>query len=168
MSDKFDRHLLTQITQLQKRRSPERDLWMGIEVAITAEKHRSNPWTRPWMVFAASIVACLLGLLFIAHTRYDSSAEATNVVAQLDALHQQEMSTLKVAFQKSPSLTRNWNEQLHDMDKAADEIKTALKQDPQNLTLLKMLSDVYQKQIDLLKAVHEPSMTNYSQSSDPI
>ena len=167
MSNEFDTKLQTQLSQLQKDKSPERDLWAGIEVAITARKHRSSPWTTPLTAVAASIAACLLGILFVTQMRSSSSTES-NVVAQLDALHQQEMSALKVAFQKTPSLTNNWSEQLRDMDKAAEAIKAALKHDPQNLTLLKMLSDVYQRQIDLLKTVHEPDPTNHLQSSDLI
>jgi negative regulator of sigma E activity len=166
MSNEFDTKLQTQLSQLQKDKSPERDLWAGIEVAITARKHRSTPWTTPLTAVAASIAVCLLGILLVNQMRSSSSTES-NVVAQLDALHQQEMSALKVAFQKTPSLTNNWSEQLRDMDKAAEAIKAALKHDPQNLTLLKMLNDVYQRQIDLLKTVHEPDSTHL-QSSDLI
>jgi len=167
MSDEFDTRLQTQLSQLQKHKSPERDLWVGIEVAITAKKHRPNPWFTPLAAVAASVAACLLGMLMVMQMLSSSNAES-NVVAQLDALHQQEMSALKVAFQKTPSLTSNWNEQLRDMDKAAEAIKAALKHDPQNMTLLKMLSDVYQRQIDLLKTVHEPDPTTHLQSSDLI
>ncbi|WP_346993140.1 hypothetical protein [Alteromonas gracilis] len=42
------------------------------------------------------------------------------------------------------------------MDDAADAIKTALKEDPDNSALIKMLHHVYQQQIALIERVHAP------------
>jgi len=164
MSDEFDKALQTKISQLQKDKMPERDLWTGIEVAITTKKRRRFPL----IAVAASITAFLLGAFVVTHMHSNVGETTQAVIAQLDAQHQQEMSALKLAFRKMPSLTSNWDEQLRDMDEAANAVKMALKHDPQNLTLLKMLSDIYQKQIDLLKTVHEPVLTNHLQNSDLI
>ena len=156
MSNDFDKKLQMQISQLHRHRMPERDLWPGIEVAVTTKKYRYTPW----VAVAASIVACVLsGWLLM--NRYRASDDATSqIVAQLDASHQQEMSALRAAFRNTRSVTTNWNEQLHDMDQAADAIKTALRHDPHNITLLKMLSDLYQKEIELLETVHQPNLQN--------
>lgn len=156
MSSDFDNRLQAQIQQLQKDKQPDRDLWPGIEFAVVARKHRQMPW----MGVAASIVICAMGGWIVFNKHQGSNDQMLRVVAQLDTLHQQEMSALKVAYKNTRSLTTNWNEQLHDMDQAADAIKQALKNDPQNVTLLKMLSDVYQREIDLLKTVHEPNLKN--------
>lgn len=156
MSDDFDKTLQQQLSQLQKDRLPERDLWPGIEMAVMAKQHRQTPWA----AVAASFIVCALGGWFLLSKYHDTDNPTLKVIAQLDALHQQEMLTLEVAFKNIRPLTTNWNEQLHDMDQAADAIKMALKNDPQNVTLLKMLSDVYQKEVDLLKTVHEPNLQN--------
>lgn len=154
MSNDFDDKLHTQIQRLQKDKQPDRDLWPGIEFAVVARKHRQVPW----MGIAASIVICAMGSWILLHGHQDSNDQMQRVVAQLDTLHQQEMSALKVAYKNTRALTTNWSTQLQDMDQAAVAIKQALKNDPQNVTLLKMLSDVYQKEIDLLKTVHEPNL----------
>ena len=88
------------------------------------------------------------------------NTQTSAVISQIDALHQQEITALKVSFKNTQPLTTDWNDQLHGMDRAADAIKNALKNDPGNITLLKMLTDVYQKEIDLLKRVHEPNLQN--------
>lgn len=88
------------------------------------------------------------------------NTQTSAVISQIDALHQQEITALKVSFKNTQPLTTDWNDQLHGMDQAADAIKNALKNDPGNITLLKMLTDVYQKEIDLLKRVHEPNLQN--------
>ncbi len=159
MSD-FDNKLQAQIQKIQKELHPERDLWPGIEMAVVATKHRRVPW----MGIAASIVICAMGSWILLNLPRDRGNQIDRVVAELDTLHQQEISALKVAYRNTRALTTNWDAQLQDMDRAADAIKQALKKDPQNVTLIKMLSDVYQKEIDLLKSVHEPNL----QSSDVI
>jgi hypothetical protein len=156
MNSEFENKLQAQISRLKKDKLPERDLWLGIEMGIANQKKRSIPW----IGIAASVVICAMGSWIFLSRPADSSSDMARVVDQLDSLHQQEMAALKVAFKSTKPLTNNWNQQLSDMDRAADAIKQALKQDPQNVTLLKMLSDVYQKQIDLLKTVHEPNLQN--------
>lgn len=155
MSDDSDKTLQQQLSRLQKDRLPERDLWPGIEMALMAKKHRQTPWA----AVAASIIACASGWLLLSK-HHDANNQISTVIAQLDTLHQQEMTELKVAFKNTRPLTTNWSKQLQGMDQAANAIKMALQNDPQNVTLLKMLSDVYQKEIDLLKHVHEPNLQN--------
>ena len=156
MNSEFDQKLQTQIAKLQKEQSPERDLWPGIEMAVMTSRYRQTPW----MAVAASVLACALGGWILFGKYYQTKNQSADVIEQIDALHQQQISALKVAFKNTQSLTSNWSEQLQDMDHAADAIKQALRNDPHNVTLLKMLSDVYQKEIDLLKTVHEPNLQN--------
>jgi hypothetical protein len=42
------------------------------------------------------------------------------------------------------------------MERAADSVRKALRDDPDNIALLRMLNDVYQQEVDLLRRVHEP------------
>ena len=59
-----------------------------------------------------------------------------------------------VRFQDQPALTQNWQDQLTGLDDAADAIKTALENKPNNMALLKMLQSVHQQQINLIERVH--------------
>ena len=156
MSDEFEKQLQQHIAQLQKDKLPERDLWPGVEMAVIARKHRHTSW----MAVAASLVACAISGWLLVSRYYDVNTQTSAVISQIDALHQQEITALKVSFKNTQPLTTDWNDQLHGMDRAADAIKNALKNDPGNITLLKMLTDVYQKEIDLLKRVHEPNLQN--------
>ncbi|MES1195763.1 MAG: hypothetical protein ABUL58_02345 [Steroidobacter sp.] len=153
MSDDFDK-TLQQLSQLQKDRAPERDLWPGIEMAVMAKKHRQTPW----MAIAASVIACVLGGGILLEKYHDADGQGMKIAEQLDVQHRQDIAALKIAFRNVKPLTTNLDQQLHDMDQAADTIKKALRNDPENVTLLKMLSDVYQKEVDLLKTVHESNL----------
>ena len=69
---------------------------------------------------------------------------------------QQQVSSLLASYQSTPALTEDWQQQLKELDDAADAIKTALKEDPDNSALIKMLHHVYQQQIALIERVHAP------------
>ena len=68
-----------------------------------------------------------------------------------------------VRFQEQPALTHNWQEQLTELDEAADAIKAALENEPNNMALLKMLQSVHQQQINLIERVHSPKWQQRSQ-----
>jgi hypothetical protein len=155
MTDGADKELQQQIAQLQKEKKPERDLWPGIEMALIARKR----WQMPWSTVAAVVVCIAAGWTWLSSS-HQGNTPMIEIVAELDALHRHEMTELKATFKNTAALTTNWSEQLGDMEHAAEAIKVALKNDPQNITLLKMLSDVYQKEVNLLKTVHTPAIQN--------
>ena len=79
--------------------------------------------------------------------------------ALVDALSEQQdeqMTTLLASYDSAPELSENWQTQLKELDDAAVVIKAALKDDPNNRALLKMLKHVYQQQITLIERVHAP------------
>ncbi|MDO6568531.1 hypothetical protein Q4561_15775 [Alteromonas sp. 1_MG-2023] len=79
--------------------------------------------------------------------------------ALVDALSQQQneqMTALLASYDKTPELSENWQAQLEELDDAAGVIRAALKDDPSNRALLKMLQHVYQQQITLIERVHAP------------
>jgi sugar phosphate isomerase/epimerase len=79
-----------------------------------------------------------------------------DLVASLSEQHQQQKSALLVEFKDQPALTENWQDQLKEMDEAAEAIKLALVNEPNNMPLLKMLQTVHQQQINLIERVHSP------------
>ncbi|HVY23465.1 MAG TPA: hypothetical protein VG962_08955 [Steroidobacteraceae bacterium] len=156
MNDEFESTLQRKLAALQKQRMPSRDLWPGIEMALL-----KKPQSRIFpLVAAASLVACVLcGWLLLAGHRVNHD-QTQSIVARLDALHQQQMSALKAAYGGMHPLAGNLDQQLREMDRAATAIKKALKDDPGNVTLLNMLTDIYQKQMTLVERVYEPNLQN--------
>ena len=74
----------------------------------------------------------------------------------LVASPQKQKQALLVHFAGQPALTNNWQEQVAELDKAELAIKAALKNEPNNMALLKLLQNVYQQQISLIERVHSP------------
>ena len=180
--NKFDKALDAEIQRLPKTREPERDLWRGIELSLHSQvsggadnngphnaplsHHKSSSVTRlstkPWLAMAAS--AMLVSVIWFfspAFTTGETSDEQPKLsgYALVDALSEQQddqMSTLLASYDSAPELSENWQAQLKELDDAAGVIKAALKDDPNNRALLKMLKHVYQQQITLIERVHAP------------
>jgi len=155
MSTDFDDALQSAISRLPKERLPQRDLWAGVEMALL---NGSNRRRVPWLAVAASVLACVIavGAWFRSHREANSAASYVNYVEQLAVQHRNTIAALQAAYRNTPALTTDWNEQLNGMERAADSVRKALRDDPDNTALLRMLNDVYQQEVDLLRRVHEP------------
>ncbi|CAD5249170.1 conserved hypothetical protein [Alteromonas sp. 38] len=180
--NKFDKALEAEIQRLPKTREPERDLWRGIELSLhsqvsgKADENGLNNEpsgqdkrgtiarlsTKPWLAMAAS--AMLVSVIWFfspAFTTDETSGEQPKLAgyALVDALSEQQddqMTSLLASYDSAPELSENWQAQLKELDDAAGVIKAALKDDPNNRALLKMLKHVYQQQITLIERVHAP------------
>ncbi|WP_416307730.1 hypothetical protein [Neptunicella sp. SCSIO 80796] len=151
-NDNFEQKLRNEIGQLDKDRQPQRDLWTGIELAISKEPAKKN---KPYLAVAAALVVMgFVGWMSIQPGGPQNDPQ--QLVAALSQQHQQQMKGLLVSFADQPALTTNWQQQLNELDEAAEAVKKALQQDPDNPALLKMLQQVYQQQIDLIEKVHAP------------
>jgi len=165
MSD-FDDKLAQHVSGLSKEKHPERELWRGIELGIASQQNgasneESSPSTitsRQWMAIAASV--CLVTVLwFAAPFAFKSDENRSSGYALIDAMssqQQQQVNSLLASYESTPALTQDWQDQLKELDDAADVIKAALKDDPDNSALIKMLHHVYQQQIALIERVHAP------------
>jgi len=151
MTENFEKSLRDKISQLPRNTVPDRDLWPGIEMAILPKKRT----LLPRLAVAASLILAVTTAYWVVdvRSRYPNNDQ---LIAQLSESHRQQIHALEVAFKNTDSLTDNWQQQIGDLDRAADAIKKALRQDPDNTALLKMLTRVYQQQIDLLERVHTP------------
>jgi len=165
MSD-FDQKLAQHISGLSKEQQPERDLWRGIELGIASQQREasneesssSTVTSRQWTAIAASV--CVVTVLwFAAPFAFNANESRSDGYALIDAMsmqQQQQVNSLLASYQSTPALTQDWQEQLKELDDAADVIKAALKDDPDNSALIKMLHHVYQQQIALIERVHAP------------
>lgn len=166
--DKFDTALAEKIEGLSKQVQPERDLWPGIDIAISQQAQQAGGAAaaqgntvvvqkshKGLYAIAASIL--LVGVLsWSTFSPQLSGPDSLELVEVLSNQHQQQKDALLVSFKDQPALTENWQEQLQELDEAAGAIKAALAQEPDNVALLKMLQNVHQQQITLIERVHSP------------
>jgi hypothetical protein len=155
----FEQALQQQLADMQKDKQPDRDLWAGIELAVTQEDI-NTPSTQSvqgakWYLVAATIA--IFGLIgWLSLGQQPVSLTGDELVAALSQQHQQQKNALLVRFQDQTALTQNWQKQVTELDEAAEAIKKALQNEPNNMALLKMLQNVYQQQIGLIERVHSP------------
>ncbi len=161
-TNKSQDSLQQQLASLPQDVQPERDLWQGIELAITqqptiTEKAKPKSWV--YGAVAASIlvpaVAVWISISSLSGP-VEPGLDSAALIAQLSEQYESQKSSLLVTYQDKPALTDNWQSQLTELEDAAAAIKAALKQDPNNVALLRMLQTVYQQQIDLIERVHAP------------
>ena len=150
----FEQDLQQQLKSMRTDRQPERDLWTGIELALVnqSDAPRHNKLARLGLVAAALAVFGWVGLMTF--TLSNAPLDGNALVANLSAQHQQQKNALLVQFKDQPALTNNWQEQIAELDEAELAIKAALKNEPNNIALLKLLQNVYQQQISLIERVH--------------
>jgi len=161
----FERELDKQLRSMPKEMEPERDLWRGIELSLNKEAPPAIDETRgetvstkQWLAIAASV--CLVSVLwFFVPQMVTPDSNKLEGYALVDALSQQQskqVATLLTSYKNAAELSDDWKSQLQELDEAADAIKVALQDDPDNGALLRMLHHVYQQQIDLIERVHAP------------
>jgi len=149
----FEQRLASELKSLPKEQLPQRDLWAGIEYGLQDEQ-KNKP--RVSYLASAAALAMVSVVAWFNIQPPTSQNQGNELVKLLSVQHQQQKQNLLVSFQAQPALTDNWQEQLKELDEAADAIKKALQQDENNLALLQMLQQVHQQQIDLIERVHAP------------
>lgn len=153
----FEKELRAQIDGLDKEKMPERDLWSGIDIALSKEVQlpEQNSKGKQLRIFAVAASLAFVGIFsWFGIEQSTPKFDGQELVAALSSQHQQQKNALLVKFQDQPALTQNWEKQLLELDEAALAIKAALEQDASNMALLKMLQNVHQQQIELIERVH--------------
>ena len=152
----FEYVLLSRLTDVNKSQQPDRDLWPGIELALSCEASELSGVVGKKIYLIAATIA-VFGLIgWLSFDQYPVSLTGDDLVASLSEQHLQQKNALLVRFQDQPALTKNWQDLLTELDAAAEAIKTALENEPNNMALLKMLQNVHQQQINLIERVHSP------------
>ncbi|MDP5032091.1 hypothetical protein [Paraglaciecola sp.] len=152
----FESDLQQQLVALNREKQPERELWSGIELALVNSPDVVNK-PKSGKIYALVAGVALIGLVsLLSFNTAQKHPNGSDLIASLSAQHQQQKQALLVQFQDQPALTSNWQEQVAELDKAELAIKAALKNEPNNMALLKLLQNVYQQQISLIERVHSP------------
>ncbi|MBD3586377.1 hypothetical protein HHX48_11565 [Salinimonas sp. HHU 13199] len=156
----FEKHLEQQLNALPRERQPDKDLWQGIDLAIQARSDAPQTKRQPvWLASAAVLmVAVIIGFMMQPFSSAPETDPLTgqSLVKALSQQHEKEKSALLVSLEDTPAVTGNWQEQLTELEDAAEAIKAALQEDPNNTALLRMLQSVYQQQFLLIERVHAP------------
>ncbi|WP_339900391.1 hypothetical protein [Paraglaciecola polaris] len=166
----FEQTLQDKLAELDAQKQPERDLWPGIELALVKQQDDENnvrilngrdghikqsDGIGRWALLAAGIVMVAL-LSWKGLMPSEPMITGNDLVAALSAQHAEQKSALLVQYEGQTALTKNWQQQLVELDSAAQAIKKALENEPNNMALLKMLQSVHQQQINLIERVHSP------------
>ncbi len=140
---------------------PQRDLWQGIEAAIVNDEQvqpTRNSGHSSWLKYSSMAASvCLAAILAYTLPQLNNTVRgkvAGDMLAVLETQHNKQKQALLVSYQNFPVAMDDWQTQLTELEQAADAIKKALEEDPDNTALLKMLQNVYQQQIDLIETVH--------------
>jgi len=138
---------------------PSRDLWAGIEKAISEESHRpEKSWsinTRIMMASAASVFIAVVAVQFMPASNPKIDSSQAGIAALVDT-YEEHKGLLLAQYKDKPALTTNWQQQLNDLEAAAQTIRASLDNNPDNAVLIKLLGKLYQQQLDLINKVHSP------------
>ena len=159
----FEQSLTEQLAEVNKEPQPDRDLWAGIELALSSDMSDSSHAVVGKKMYLVAAMFAMFGLIgWLAINQMPVSLTGDDLVTSLSEQHLEQKNALLVRFQDQPSLTQNWQDQLTELDAAADAIKMALENEPNNMALLKMLQSVHQQQINLIERVHSPKWQQMS------
>jgi hypothetical protein len=151
----FEIALVSKLAELNKVQQPDRDLWPGIELALLCESSEPLMVVSGKKMYAIAATVAIFGLIgWLSVNQYPVSLTGDELVASLSAQHLDQKNALLIRFQDQPALTKNWQDQLTELDDAAVAIKMALRNESNNMALLKTLRHVHQQQINLIERVH--------------
>ncbi len=153
---KNDQKLDQAIQSLNNEMTPPKDLWQGIDLAIESGRTISPKRKTPLLSLAAGVCMLVLAgwLVTLQHEQTPAVVQQPSATSIIEGYEQKKLALL-TAYEDTRPLSNNWQEQLAELEAAADAIKKALKEDQNNGPLLKMLQQVYQQQVDLIKQVHQ-------------
>lgn len=160
-----DVDLLTLVDELPKEMAPKRDLWPGIEQAIASkpqiQQASNNSNWHNWARTAAAFVPAAFVLMFwLQQSSVNEPSEQFNsVVAGFEV---QKRQLLRQVASDTPVVT-NWEASLADLEQAEQALLKALQSQPEDPTLLKMLTHVYQQQLELIQKSHQSAQPQFTQ-----
>jgi len=172
MNEQREDKLTTAARQLATEIRPQRDLWPGIERAITEPVRRRSRWTPMWAQAAAIVllIGASSGLTYLAMkdgkpvviervtpeytferaafgSNYTLGSDYLETRADLLARFEQELERL------SPEQRQDVETSLGVIRDAIDDINAALLQDPDNTLLQDLLMKTYHEELNVMRKV---------------
>jgi hypothetical protein len=164
MNNNFEETLNEELKNLHRDIAPGRDLWSGIDHAINVNSKTSNTIAIPkYLAIAASIMLSVSlafsGGMYFSRPQPDNQG-ITNLISLLQSEHDRNKQSLLVEYQDRTALAPDWESQMQQLEQAEAAIYEALRDDPENIELLKILRQVQTKQIQLIESVYAPLFTS--------
>lgn len=147
------------IARVPRDQLPRRDLWPGIELAINEAPQRSR-WHQH-LALAASLLLVLGASLQFGRVQPapGTSGIDRNVLVELQSEHQLSKQALLVQYGDAPALYPDWEAQMRQLEQAEQVIYNALREEPGNIELLRILRLVQEKQLNLIDSVFSSRLT---------
>jgi hypothetical protein len=153
-----DQALLSQVEQLDKEITPSRDLWAGIEKAIAETpqigQQPRHSWSAMSKVAASFAPVALVAGLWMFQGGQESSMEQLHPIA---ASYEVQKRLLMQQVSGSPTVINNLSESMTELKQAEMALLNALQSQPGDPALIKMLNQVYRKQLTLIEKAHKPN-----------
>jgi predicted anti-sigma-YlaC factor YlaD len=158
------RRLLAEAAALPRQKSPERDLWPGIAGRLRPRTMQGS-WT--FLAAAAAVALALAGSFFLGKGSAPVAGPRTVPVAvtrespalaEAESDYERASAALLAALYErresfSPETIASVEKNLEVMDHALAEVKDALRRDPENPELTRMLAATHRKKVDVLRRV---------------
>ncbi|NVK25800.1 MAG: hypothetical protein HWE10_12800 [Gammaproteobacteria bacterium] len=157
--------LHAKVSELPKELSPERDLWPGIEQAINelpqqSHQDRDLNWSVVGKVAASfAPVALVLGLWLTPQFGGQPNGDSGVFNPMAASFDIQKRQLLIKVSDKQP-VVENWQQSLAELEQAEQALIKALQSQPEDPALMKMLSQVYQQQLELIQKAHKPEIAS--------
>ncbi len=153
-----EQRLLDALEALPRDVLPQRDLWPGIAHGLLMPEPRPVPWYRHAALAASVLLVLSLSLYFGTQRPVQPlpNSVVEEFLSSLKDEHELNKQTMLVQYQDQEAYYPDWEKDLEDMEHAEAVIFDALRDDPENLQLIKMLRQVQGNQLDLIDAVFDP------------
>jgi hypothetical protein len=158
--------VLAQAQELPKELTPDRDLWVGIEQAIAKTPQQNIyqnevNWFQIGKIAAAfTPIALVLGIWLSSGS---SQSMHNNWLNPLVASYEIQKKQLLQNVNLERPIINNWQSSMAELERAEKSLIKALESQPEDPALMKMLNQVYQKQISLIKQAYKPQLKRYHQ-----
>ena len=154
-----ERSLEERVSRLPKEMSPKRDLWQGIERAIsTTSQVTEQTKSKVPMTWAASIVAAVLLTWFSFSPQQPNGSETLSLAKQMEQHFETQKQLILTSFGQPDisALPTEMQMQLNELSSARLAIDKALKDDPKNSDLLNLLRFTQKQELALIKQLFSP------------
>jgi anti-sigma factor RsiW len=158
------RRILAEAASLPRQKAPERDLWPGIAERLRPQAMRGS-WT--FLAAAAAVTLAIAGSFFLRSGSAPVAGPPTLPVAvtgespalaEAESDYERASAALLAALYErrdsfSPETIASVEKNLEVIDGALAEVRTALRRDPDNPELTRMLAATHRRKVDVLRRV---------------
>lgn len=160
-----DKQLDDLIDGLDPEMAPKRDLWLGIEQAITnmpqQKPNESAVKQGQWLKVAAMFapVTLAIGLWLGLPKGIDQQIAEPSWLTPVSASFELQKQQLLQRVSNTNVISPNWRSSLTELESAEKALKKALIHQPEDAVLMKMLTQIHQQQLALISKAHQSKFT---------